>query len=148
MRLISCTLTVDPVLTENKTETRRLGWRYAKVGDRLIICEKVMGLGPGGRPRPLRCVELVGVRREPLHDIDDAAVVREGFGAKVDELRRCGPAAAAAWFVGMFCREMRCETDTVVTVLRWRYLRHDELSHDEREQWDRRVQQWIGRVQP
>ncbi len=57
-------------------------------------------------------IEVVGVRREPLHAIGMSfiEVQREGFD--------CTPRE----FVQMFCEHMRCKPDTEVTRIEFRYV--------------------------
>ena len=110
-RLMSCALTADAVIERRKTVTRRLGWKFVEVGDRLQLCRKVMGRKKGEPLERLAYVEVIDVRRERLDAITDDDVAREGF-----------PVLTAAWFVDFFCEEMRCEPDTEVTRVEWRYL--------------------------
>lgn len=124
MRLMSCSLTTPQVEARTKDETRRLGWTHAKRGDRVVLVEKAMGLGPGGRPRPLAVVEFIEVRREPLSFVTEDEVIREGF-----------PFLTCAEFIARFCSHMKCKPDRMVTVIRWRYVQPSELTEDERAQW-------------
>jgi len=121
-----------------KTETRRLGWWDTKAdkprvkpGERLLIAHKLMGLGAGGRPRPLAVVEVVETWREPLGDITPDAVVREGF-----------PGRTPSWFVAMFINANRCRPNTPVTVIRWRYLELGDLTPKELAQWNKMLTRW------
>ncbi len=43
MRLMSVSLTEAAVRDRTKTVTRRLGWLFLRVGDRVTLCRKVMG---------------------------------------------------------------------------------------------------------
>lgn len=110
-RLMSVALTEQAVVERRKTVTRRLGWRFLKVGDRLTLCRKVMGRKRGEPLVRLAEVEVVDVRREPLYAIFDDDVEREGF-----------PGKPATWFQDFFCDAMRCEQDAEVTRIEWRYL--------------------------
>jgi hypothetical protein len=56
-------------------------------------------------------VEVVDVRREPLHAIDQADVVREGFGSMTP-----------AGFIEFFCEHMKCTAGTEITRIEWRHL--------------------------
>ena len=80
-RRMSCSMTVDAVRDGSKTVTRRHAdtWKDLKPGDRLILIEKGMGLPKGAKQVALREVEVVDVRVEPLHLIDDDECEREGF---------------------------------------------------------------------
>ena len=89
-RLMSVAFTEQAVRDRTKTVTRRKGWAFLKPGDRLTLCRKVQGRTRAvwnGTARvlvtePLEriCdVEVVSVRREPLHRITGEDVAREGF---------------------------------------------------------------------
>lgn len=111
MKRISFALTIPQFEDGTKDVTRRLGWRKLTPGTRLLAVDKVMGWPRGhrGGGRVLGEIEVVAVRREPLHLIDDDDVRREGF-----------PDRNAAWFVQMSCRQMRCAPDTVVARIEFR----------------------------
>jgi hypothetical protein len=78
-RLMSVAMTTDAVIERRKTVTRRKGWTFLKVGDRLTLCRKVQGRKPGEPLDRLAEVEVVRVWREPLHWITDEEVAKEGF---------------------------------------------------------------------
>ena len=112
-RLMSVALTEQAVRDRRKTVTRRLGWQVLKPGDRLTLCRKVMGRRTR-EPLVRVCdVEVVDVRREPLSNITDEDVEREGFD--IEEWQ-------ASDFVEFFCEHMKCRPDTEVTRIEWRYL--------------------------
>lgn len=109
-RLMSVALTEDAVRAHHKTVTRRLGWRFLKVGDRLTLCRKVMGRKPGEELVRIAEVEVVDVRRERLAAITKADVTAEGFaGWSVQQ------------FLDFYCQHMHCDRDTEVTRIEWRY---------------------------
>ena len=112
---MAVSLTEDAVRARTKTVTRRLGWKFAKPGDRIQLCRKVMGRKRrDGTVEPLdriAVVELVNVWPERLDSISPIEVAREGF-----------PRMTPIEFVDMFCRAMRCAPDTQVTRIEWRYL--------------------------
>jgi hypothetical protein len=108
---MSVTLTEQAVVERRKTVTRRLGWTFLKPGDRLTLCRKVMGRKKGEPLVRLAEVEVVSVTREPLLDITDKDVEREGF-----------PGWTYLQFVRFFINHMRCKPDTEVTRIEWRYL--------------------------
>jgi hypothetical protein len=112
-RLMSVALTEQAVRDRRKTVTRRLGWRMLKPGDRLTLCRKVMGRKRGEPLVRIAEVEVVSVRREQLRLIDEDDVGREGFDN--DEW-------VPSDFVEFFCEHMKCEPDTEVTRIEWRYL--------------------------
>lgn len=146
MRLISFMLTERQIKARTKTETRRLGWRNVKVGDRLrgvlksqgrtrkcpecdgagftwgewpaaaVVCETCDGRKKiTDKLIDLAIVEVTEVKRERLDAITPEAVIAEGF-----------PEMTAAEFVAMFCKHMKCEPSTEVTVIRFRYV--DEVT--------------------
>lgn len=65
-RLMSVAFTEQAVRDRTKTVTRRKGWLFAKPGDRITLCRKVMGRKPGEPLERICQVEIVSVRREPL----------------------------------------------------------------------------------
>lgn len=80
---MSVSLTLDAVRSQVKTVTRRHvdTWQNLKAGDRLTLIEKGMGLPKGAKQVVVAEVEVVDVRVEPLHLVDEDEVEREGFGA-------------------------------------------------------------------
>lgn len=140
-RLMSVQLTEDAVLSRRKNVTRRLGWLFLSPGDELDLCRKVMGRKKGDPLVRLANVRVVDVRREPLYDITDAEVAREGF--TFDDLAEfdpgcpgcgdgipfspcCEPGRLASCFVRFFMHHMKCQADTEVTRIEWVYL--DEVA--------------------
>lgn len=115
MRLLSVRYTERSCVLGSKTETRRLGWLFARVGDRLLLVRKNQGRKPGEPIVPIAHVEIVGLWREPLNAITRAGVRREGLRATPRE------------FVRHFSKTMRIPPEKDVTVIRWRYLQwiHD-----------------------
>lgn len=117
-RLMSVALTEPQVRAEEKTVTRRLGWWKDKRGRRLLrpgnqmdLCRKVMGRRNGEPLVRIARVEAVSVTRELLCDITDADVTLEGF-----------PGWDAEQFVKFFTRSMKCDPDTEVTRIEFRYV--------------------------
>lgn len=81
-RRMSCSITVLEVETRTKTVTRRHvdTWKNLRIGERLTLVEKAMGLRKGEKQRILAEVEIVDVRVEPLVRIADAGELEaEGF---------------------------------------------------------------------
>lgn len=81
---MSCSMTIDAVKAGTKTVTRRHvdTWKNLKVGDRLTLIEKGMGLPKGAHQVVLAEVEIVDVRVEPLYSITpegDAGTAAEGL---------------------------------------------------------------------
>lgn len=109
-RLMSVALTEEAVRERRKTVTRRLGWKFLKPGDRLILCPKTRGVSKADREE-LAEVEVVDARREPLRNITDEDVRLEGF-----EWQR-------EYFMLFFMEHMRLTSpNTEVTRIEWRYL--------------------------
>jgi hypothetical protein len=108
---MSFALTTDQFKAQSKTVTRRLGWKGLKPGTRLMGCTKCQGLKPGEQLERLGEIEVVSVRREPLQDITQEDVEREGF-----------PELRPSEFVGMFCSHMGCEQWEDVTRIEFRYV--------------------------
>lgn len=109
---MSVSLTEDAVVSMIKTETRRLGWKFAKVGDTLTLCRKVMGRKKGEPLIRLAEVEIVGKRTEKLCDITEHDVVAEGLAPMTPYD-----------FVEFFCATHKGATPyTPITVIQWKYL--------------------------
>lgn len=104
MRRMSFALTTRQFLDGTKTVTRRLGWKFLKVGDHVMAIEKGMGLAKGEKQVELGEFVVVDVRREELCKITADDVRREGFGDM-----------SADSFVEMFWREMKCHPRCEVT---------------------------------
>jgi hypothetical protein len=134
-RLMAVSHTAGAVRLRRKTVTRRLGWRFLKVGDRLTLCRKVMGRKPDEPLERLAEVEVISVRREPLAAITDDEVERECVPLvdahgheRFDEVwipdgGRWSEARPATWaWVSWFAFEMGCLPETEITRIEWRYL--------------------------
>ncbi len=111
MRLMCVALTETAVRDRTKTVTRRLGWRFLKVGDQVTLCRKVMGRRKGEPLVRIVNVEILDVRRERLDAITQEEVALEWF-----------PSWTVEDFVSMFMRAMKCGHETEVTRIEWRYL--------------------------
>jgi hypothetical protein len=113
-RLMSVSKTEAAVLDRSKTVTRRLGWEFLKRGDRLTLCRKVMGLQPGEKVVRIVDVEVISTRWEPLFEISEDDVAREGF-----------PNLDPEGFIRFFCQEMGCYPEQLVHRIEWVYLEAD-----------------------
>lgn len=112
MRRVSFQLTQPQVRARSKTQTRRLGWLWAKPGMRLRGMSQCQGLKRGQHADELAVIEIVEVRRERIDAITQADVAAEGF-----------PEMTPADFVAMFCTHHRKVTPaTEVTVVTFRYV--------------------------
>ena len=103
---MSFSMTTAQFRARTKTVTRRLGWKTAKAGDRVMGIEKGMGLKKGEKQVTLGEIELTDVRRERLDAITAEDCAREGF-----------PEMKPADFIAFACKAFRCKPDTVVTRL-------------------------------
>jgi hypothetical protein len=112
VRLISFSMTKGSFLDGSKTVTRRLGWADLKPGAVLMGVEKSQGLKRGEKVKPLGCLEVVSVRREPLNAIEG-----EGFlGPALEGFPELSPTQ----FAHMFAKAMKCRTDALVTRIEFR----------------------------
>ena len=139
MRNISASLTEKQILDSIerirhgeppvKDVTRRLGWEYLKVGERLQVCRKCMGRKPG---EPLVKLAVI-VRREKLHTLTRhmetgvLTLMTEGSYTHEEafqEVRREGfPELLPQEFVNFFCRTHKgCTPDTEVTRIEFKYV--------------------------
>jgi len=114
MRRISFGITIDQFEDGSKDVTRRLGWKFLKAGDRLQAVDRVMGFKKGEKARKLGVIEVVDARREPLCNITEDDVIREGFPGKMPE-----------WFVVMFSKAMKCHWATPVTRIEFKRVATD-----------------------
>lgn len=110
-RLMSVAFTEGPVRRRIKTVTRRRGWLFAKPGDRVTLCRKVMGRKSGEPLVRIVDVELVAIRREPLDHITDDDVAREGF-----------PGMSREEFMHRFFATQGIGPDDWVTRIEWVYV--------------------------
>jgi hypothetical protein len=96
-----------------KDVTRRLSWKWAKVGMFLLAVEKTMGLRPGQRVEIFGVIEILEVCREPLYYVthDPLGAAREGF-----------PEMLELQFVDLFCMHMGGTADDDVTRVVFRHV--------------------------
>lgn len=122
MRNISFALTTNQIMEKSKRVTRRMGWKFAKVGQFLRPVKKCMGLKKG-ESLDILCdpIVLVDVRFEPLRRMTDEIEYGfeecrlEGFG---DHPHYQWPSA----FVDFFCNSHeKCTPDSIVTRLQFDY---------------------------
>lgn len=130
MRRMSFSHTTDAVRAGTKTVTRRLGWEFAKVGDRIQAVDKLRTKNA----EKLAVIEIVNVRRERLWKIyaqsfdENDIETPQPFGYSANEVRREGfEAMDAVEFAEMFMRMhgMR-DDDFDVTRIEFRYV--DEVT--------------------
>lgn len=109
-------LTTRQFREQTKTVTRRKGWKFVKVGDVLMGCEKCQGLGKGGRVNRLGQIRVKSVRYEQL-----AVMLVEPYGSTEARLEGF-PELDGAGFVNMFCEHMQCDESEAVTRIEYEYL--------------------------
>jgi hypothetical protein len=111
-RLMSVAFTEDAVRRRTKTVTRRKGWTFLAVGDRITLCRKVMGRKPGEPLVRIAEVEVLSVRREPLERITEQDLDREGF-----------PGMSRQEFIRRFFVDAQgIQPGDLVTRIEWAYL--------------------------
>lgn len=111
MRNMSFSATTPQFRAQEKTETRRLGWKWARVGMVVMGVEKAQGLKKGEHVVPLGPIRFTHVSREALNCITQEQVIAEGF-----------PALSPAEFVAFFCEFNGCEPETIITRIVFEYL--------------------------
>lgn len=117
-RLMSVAFTEQAVRDRTKTVTRRKGWLFAKPGDRITLCRKVMGRKKGEPLERIVDVEIVSVTREALSDLIVLSHRRK------DEVAREGfPHMSPQEFVRRFFIDAQgMDPHDEVTRIEWRYL--------------------------
>lgn len=108
---MSFSLTTAQIIARNKTVTRRLGWKFLKVGDVLTACHKCQGLKKGEKVQKLARIKVLSTSWEPLYKISLEEVRREGF-----------PEMNAMEFIAMFCDLNKCAPYTQVNRIEFKYL--------------------------
>lgn len=112
MRNMSFALTKDRILNKTKTVTRRLGWKFLKLGDLIQPVEQCMGLKKGEKVKKIGVpIRILGCARIPLNSIEQEDVIKEGY-----------PALRATAFVVMFCRKMKCNANDYITRIMFEYI--------------------------
>src|SRR5690242_18963622 len=105
MRNMSFAITMEQIRYQTKTVTRRLGWKFAKVGDVVQPVVKSQGLKKGETVEKIGGpIRFINVRRERLSAITDYDVVLEGFEPMT-----------AAEFCEMFCEHNKLSVYPDVT---------------------------------
>lgn len=119
-RNISFMLTKKQFANQTKTVTRRLGWRFLKLGDILNGCEKCQGLRKGEKIKKLGQIRVVRLNQEFLQSITPLEVVLEGF-----------PQMTPDEFIDFFCQSHRgCTPETVVTRIEFEHLTNERNGTD------------------
>jgi hypothetical protein len=116
-RNISFTLTQRQIRKKTKTVTRRLGWKFLKVGDEITACEKCQGLKPGQVIKKICKLKVISVRREMLSEM-----LVEPYGSQ--EAKKEGfPLLSGQEFVDMFCQSLKCHPKQTVTRIEFEYCK-------------------------
>lgn len=110
MRQMSFSLTTPQMRARGKTVTRRLGWWKLRAGDVVMAIEKGQGLKKGEKVKRIGPIHVVSTRAERLDAIDAADAWREGFPPD------------AAKFIAMFCAAHRCNPETLVNRIEFRFV--------------------------
>ena len=110
-RNMSFAMTTEQVKNRTKNVTRRFGWWFLKEGDVLWAVEKSMGLPKGGRVNRLAKIQVVSVLKEPLNEITQQDVIKEGF-----------PSWTPKDFVEFLVSHYKCDPTKDVNRIEFRYL--------------------------
>ena len=110
-RNMSFAITTDQIRAKTKTVTRRFGWWFLKPGDVVRGVEKSMGLKKGEKIKPLAMVRIVSTRAEPLNEITQDDVIREGF-----------PDWTPSQFIKMLVDHYKVDPSTTVNRIEFEYL--------------------------
>ena len=122
-RLMSVAYTAQAVRDRTKTVTRRKGWLFAKPGDRITLCRKVMGRTKGEPLERIVDVEVVHVQRHPL----SALLTADPQEARDEVTMEGFPGMEPADFIRTFFIEAQgMSAADMVTRIEWRYL--DEVT--------------------
>lgn len=128
-RLMSVSFTEQAVIERRKTVTRRKGWWMDKngrkilvPGERLTLCQKVMGRKPGEPLVRLAEVEVIDVTREPLHRVGKPGeLTREGFPEL--DVSHVDDDESGVWeFWERYFERQGIAIDDLVTRIEWRYV--------------------------
>lgn len=128
MRNMSFMLTTEQMRNRTKTVTRRLGWQFLKVGDRIRACVKCQGLKKGERVETIGIIEVVDVRREKLIEMHN----RTEYGKREAILEGFGHLTGSG-FVGMFTRDMKCRATDEVTRIQFVHVRSYSITLTDEE---------------
>jgi len=110
-RNMSFMLTTEQFVNQTKTVTRRLGWRFLKVGDIVNGCEKCQGLKKGEKIKKLHQIRILSTDWQPLSSITVEDCVREGF-----------PEMSPVEFVEFFCEHNKGTSEMMVNRIEFEYI--------------------------
>jgi hypothetical protein len=103
------------IKSRTKFVTRRDGWWFLNVGDRVQGVEKAMGLKRGEKVVKLDVIEIVSVRREPLLNIQNEpnGCGLEGFPEWNDDPQQ---------FIDFYCEGTSKDARDDVNRIEFKYL--------------------------
>lgn len=109
---MSFALTTDAIREQRKNVTRRVGWKFAKVGDIVQPVVKAQGLKKGEHVEKIGGpIRFVRVDRVVLGDISTTDVYREGF-----------PTLTQTQFIELFKKANGGLRDQIVTRIEFEYV--------------------------
>lgn len=127
-RNMSFMLTTEQIRNKTKTVTRRLGWRFLKVGDIVNACVKCQGIPKGQKIEKICQIRITGVREECLaametipNDLTDSLGVENNYGNR-EAVKEGFPDMTGSQFVQMFCENMKCGSTVYLTRIEFEYL--------------------------
>jgi hypothetical protein len=82
MRNMSFSKTTERMYAHRKYVTRRYGWWFLKVGDRVQAVEKSMGLRKGEKVKKICVIEITNHYRDNLKCLTQQECILEGFPDK------------------------------------------------------------------
>ncbi|MFQ3244980.1 MAG: hypothetical protein ACI9SP_001618 [Arenicella sp.] len=110
-RNMSFAMTIDQVLQQTKTVTRRQGWRYLLPSGLMQPVEKGMGLKKSEKVKAIGgLIRITRVSREPVDRITHGDCVREGF-----------PELSPRGFIEMYCDANKCKPSDFCTRIEFEY---------------------------
>ena len=112
MRCMSFAMTPDAIRDRTKTVTRRLGWRFLKVGDLLRAMDSSTRTGTA---KELAVIRVTDLRREKLYAITEEDVAREGLS----------PHMTPALFIVRFCQALGCSPIDEVLRIEFEYVEEE-----------------------
>jgi hypothetical protein len=124
---MSVAFTEQAVRDRTKTVTRRKGWLFAKPGDRITLCRKVMGRRKGEPLERIVDVEIVSVRREALSLLTATAYGIPVYGLREVRLEGFEGMRPGAFVQQFFIDAQGMKPEDLVTRIEWRYL-DDEVA--------------------
>jgi hypothetical protein len=111
MRNMSFSLTTEQIRNKTKFVTRRLGWRFLKVGEYVQVVEKCQGLKKGEKIKKITVIKVVSTARQMLNEITQRDCFLEGF-----------PKMTPKQFIKMFCNANKCPDDIEITRIKFEYV--------------------------